>query len=78
MTCLLDFGSELLVDAFNLTHVCKVGRFIFAYVLTIISKRRLYHGNQKYQKAGKTREVRARTARLVRFPDKYFQEDTGV
>ncbi|MFT5700757.1 MAG: hypothetical protein ACI8ZB_004388 [Desulforhopalus sp.] len=28
MTCLLDFGSELLVVAFNLTHVGKVGRSI--------------------------------------------------
>ncbi|MFT5727987.1 MAG: hypothetical protein ACI8PB_002138, partial [Desulforhopalus sp.] len=28
MACLLDFGSELLAVAFNLTHVCKVGRSV--------------------------------------------------
>ncbi len=29
MTCLLDYGSELLVVVFNITHVRKVGRFFF-------------------------------------------------
>jgi diguanylate cyclase (GGDEF)-like protein len=36
----LGFGSELWFQKFNLTHVCKVGRFIsFTEVLTIISKK---------------------------------------